>query len=205
MKAIDKLVSAFFKNRPRDGRIRTAVLEYDDHHMELDTVSRTLTYQNTFSCANAPDAFPAGYFDRKCITVGDRDYLQIRKALAVCMKELSFEERDVPFLPPGASQKAYMRCMDAEGHTFFYETTHLSKSGSSIETAPVRPEFTALYRLLAAQCDFPSLTSPRETTSQPNDADSRYFDETLWRCEKCGAFNLFEDRVCVKCSEDRGW
>ena len=53
--------------------------------------------------------------------------------------------------------------------------------------------------------EFPKETSPEQTISEQSIPEQTITgnDETLWFCAKCGTPNVFSDRYCKKCGNDR--
>lgn len=113
------------------------------------------------------------------------------------------------FLPPGAAYECLLVAVRQDGTTLCYSNTHLSESGFSLNCEPVHPEFWPLFNTLSSFCPcveneyYQVLSGPEADTSVTQ--DRRYFEQTLWACEKCGTGNLMEHRHCIKCKAPRGW
>lgn len=203
----EKVISTLRKSSHKPLKINTIVLEFDETHIEVNFVNKQLTYRHVTSSTRGGERFPEGYFDNHNIEINNAVFLQIKDQLQECISKLPFE-RELEFLPPGASRKAYMRYVDIKGNNYHYSTAHISKSGFSVESTPVHKEFKCLYEILLSQCEFPEFGIANYACCDSmlqNNSDSRYFEETLWLCKKCGSGNLFENSICINCGEDRGW
>lgn len=182
------------------------VLEFGGKHIEIRFADRTLSYKRVISPNQGGESFPAGYFDNHSADIDDYFLTQIQTQFHRCINTLSFK-KGMTALPPGASQYASMRYVDTKGVSYSCSDVYVSNNPFSVEGITVHEEFDAFYKLLSSRCYFPeSETNASDRVfSEKQELDRRYFEETLWICEKCGTGNLFENHTCVKCGEARKW
>lgn len=181
------------------------VLEYQQRHMEISLMNRMVELKRIISPTRGGEWFPNGYFDKRTVTVDDHVFEQLQEQLQICLRSLPFR-KEAASIPPGASYDAYLRILGRGMETYEYTTTAWSAEGTCLESTSVHEAFLELYELVSSQIDFPDRESDvrMEPAQEREIYDSRYFEETLWMCEKCGAGNLLENRKCVKCGAARG-
>lgn len=116
-------------------------------------------------------------------------------------------EGEYELLPPGASADGILTVADISGKKFYYTNVHNIPTQFTVKREKLSDEFVSLFQLFDSFCEFPENKQEFEIDTDTNlfvDKE-RYFNETLWLCNKCKAGNLLEHRYCVKCGEYRGW
>ena len=186
---------------------REIMLQYQGKHMVYKPQQGLISYKNVISPRDGACYFPEGYFDVKTVSLKEENQKEIGERIDIALSQLLLGDT-LDILPPGASHEALMICTKTDGDKVFYSNCHLDKSGFSVSHDPIDPSFFMLFKLLSSYCifvEFPVFSSLESCADISKPQDKRYFEETLWICERCSTGNLMEHRYCIKCGKARTW
>ena len=159
---LDKNVSLDFKE------IEKIVIEYSEHHYEINTNNWEVIYKNLTSPANAVIDYPQDFFEVKTVCIDRKARKVIKKLLKAFFGNHTFEER-LELLPEGATHDVYMEAT-LQGKTLYYSNTHtMNPMNLSIESDPTPEEIKRIVELLDLYCDFIKYEQKLETYSYPID------------------------------------
>lgn len=195
------------KNSVSHESCREIMLQYQGKHMVYKLQQGLIAYKNVISSRDAGCYFPEGYFDVKTVSLREDNQKEICERIDIALSQLLFSDT-LDSLPPGTSHEALMIGTKTDGDNVFYSNCHLDKSGFSVIHDPIGPSFFTLFILLSSFCnfaEFPVFSSIKSCVDSSIPQDKRYFEETLWICERCSTGNLMEHRHCIKCGKARAW
>lgn len=187
--------------------LREITIEYRGKRIVYEINQGLITYKNIISPRDGGRHFPKGYFDVKTVALPENARKEIHKLIDTVTSQLPFVDT-LALLPDGASHDALLICTKNTGNQIFYTNRHLSETGFSVRTEPISAPFLELFNVLSAFCKFVpevDVFSVNSHVDKYDLQDDRYFNETLWLCDKCFAGNLMEQRSCIKCGTPRPW
>jgi len=166
----------------------SAVIDYADHHYELDFRKKTLSYHNTMNSYDNGSSYPADYFAVKRCLVDSECIKMCSEKIEQMISEEILKPEKLPVLPPGVSRGAFM-VVQFKNRMYYYTNKIVQEHLYSVESLPVNAQFLEIVCLITPLCVFPEMS-----LAELQDLRSGLFSEKVLKKVNSFEENLFSDK-----------
>lgn len=157
------------------------VIEYSNHHYEINTNNWEVQYKNVIFPADADGDYPQDFFDVKTVCLNRKVIKVIKKLFKSFFGNYTFQEK-LKLLPPGATYEVYMQLI-IHGKAFYYSNTYTKNF--SVKSDQIPREIKGIVEFLDLYYDF-----IKKVETGLNNGYETFFKERLYQMCSYPSYNL---------------